>query len=58
MSNEVGEGIVPGTALGRAFRDRQGVLNQRAAAAASTVVKMIAGIPLVVKPRPDLEVVL
>ncbi len=58
VSNEVGEGIVPGTALGRAFRDRQGVLNQRAAAAASVVVKMVAGLPVVVKPRTDPEIVL
>lgn len=58
VSNEVGEGIVPGTSLGRAFRDRQGVLNQRAAAVAGVVVKMVAGLPLVVKPRADPEVVL
>jgi adenosylcobinamide kinase/adenosylcobinamide-phosphate guanylyltransferase len=58
VSNEVGEGIVPGTALGRAFRDEQGVLNQRVAAAATAVVKMVAGLPLVVKPRTDPEILL
>jgi len=56
VSNEVGEGIVPTTALGRAFRDQQGVLNRQVAEAADTVVKMVAGCPLVVKPSRDPEV--
>ncbi|WP_332461091.1 bifunctional adenosylcobinamide kinase/adenosylcobinamide-phosphate guanylyltransferase [Acuticoccus mangrovi] len=55
VANEVGEGIVPATPLGRAFRDRQGMLNQRLARAADTVVKMVAGYPLVVKPNPHPE---
>ncbi|MCF3933182.1 bifunctional adenosylcobinamide kinase/adenosylcobinamide-phosphate guanylyltransferase [Acuticoccus sp. M5D2P5] len=58
ISNEVGEGIVPATALGRAFRDQQGVLNQRLASAASTVVKMVAGCPLIVKPTSQPELTL
>jgi len=49
ISNEVGGGIVPGTAMGRAFRDAQGVLNQRIAAAADTVVSVTAGLPQVLK---------
>ena len=49
VSNEVGLGVVPDTALGRAFRDAQGILNQRVAAIAGRVVLMTAGIPLVVK---------
>ncbi|WP_420391780.1 bifunctional adenosylcobinamide kinase/adenosylcobinamide-phosphate guanylyltransferase [Acuticoccus sp.] len=58
VANEVGEGIVPATPLGRDFRDRQGVLNQRMAVAATTVVKMVAGCPLVVKPAPAPSIVL
>ena len=49
VSNEVGQGIVPATPLGRAFRDAQGRLNQRVAAQADRVVLMVAGIPMVVK---------
>lgn len=56
VSNEVGEGIVPATALGRSFRDLQGMLNQRVARAADTVVKMVAGCPLLVKPARDPEI--
>jgi len=56
VSNEVGEGIVPTTALGRSFRDRQGMLNQRVAQVADTVVKMVAGCPLVVKPSREPEI--
>ncbi|WP_205648569.1 bifunctional adenosylcobinamide kinase/adenosylcobinamide-phosphate guanylyltransferase [Acuticoccus kandeliae] len=56
VSNEVGEGIVPQTSLGRAFRDEQGVLNQRLARSATTVVKMVAGYPLVVKPSSQPEI--
>lgn len=58
VSNEVGEGIVPATPLGRAFRDAQGMLNQRVAAAADAVVLMVAGCPVTVKPRQDPEVIL
>ena len=49
VANEVGSGIVPDNALGRRFRDLQGVLNQRLAARADRVVLMVAGLPLVVK---------
>jgi len=50
VSNEVGQGIVPATPLGRRFRDAQGVLNQRMAALADQVELVVAGIPLRVKP--------
>jgi adenosylcobinamide kinase / adenosylcobinamide-phosphate guanylyltransferase len=49
VANEVGSGIVPDHALGRKFRDLQGLLNQRIAARADRVVLMVAGLPLALK---------
>lgn len=49
VSSEVGLGLVPGTPLGRRFRDAQGQLNQRLAAQAGRVVFVAAGLPLVLK---------
>ncbi len=49
VSNEVGQGIVPDNALARRFRDEAGRLNQQVAAAAGTVLLMVAGLPLKVK---------
>lgn len=49
VSNEVGLGIVPDNALARRFRDEAGILHQRIAQVADTVVFMVAGLPLKVK---------
>ncbi|MEW4466212.1 bifunctional adenosylcobinamide kinase/adenosylcobinamide-phosphate guanylyltransferase [Parasphingorhabdus sp. JC815] len=49
VSNEVGSGIVPDSALGREFRDEAGRMNQRIAAAAGNVALITAGLPLWLK---------
>ncbi|MEM1361011.1 MAG: bifunctional adenosylcobinamide kinase/adenosylcobinamide-phosphate guanylyltransferase [Pseudomonadota bacterium] len=49
VSNEVGQGIVPETSLGRRFRGLQGALNQDLAKQADRVVAVMAGLPLVLK---------
>jgi adenosylcobinamide kinase/adenosylcobinamide-phosphate guanylyltransferase len=51
VSNEVGSGIVPASALARRFQDEQGRLNQEVAALCDTVTLVVAGIAVAVKPR-------
>ncbi|MFN3822584.1 MAG: bifunctional adenosylcobinamide kinase/adenosylcobinamide-phosphate guanylyltransferase [Pseudorhodobacter sp.] len=49
VTNEVGWSVVPENALARRFRDEQGRLNQRLAAAAGRVALVVAGLPLWLK---------
>ena len=49
VSNEVGLSIVPENALARAFRDEQGLANQRLAEIADEVVFIAAGLPVILK---------
>lgn len=55
VTNEVGQGVVPDTPMGRAFRNIQGRFNQRAAAQADSVIAVMSGLPLALKgPLPEL----
>lgn len=56
VSNEVGMGIVPDNVMARQFRDYAGTINQGVAAAASEVVMMYAGLPLVLKDAADIKI--
>lgn len=49
ITNEVGWSIVPENAIARRFRDWSGLMNQRFAAIADSVVLMVCGIPTRVK---------
>jgi adenosylcobinamide kinase/adenosylcobinamide-phosphate guanylyltransferase len=51
VSNEIGQGVHAETPAGRKFTDLHGFLNQHIAAAADTVVLMVAGIPFALKGR-------
>jgi adenosylcobinamide kinase/adenosylcobinamide-phosphate guanylyltransferase len=52
VSNEVGAGLVPETALGRAFRDQAGLINQHLAVSAHQVLYMVAGLAMPLKALP------
>ncbi|MDR0285478.1 MAG: bifunctional adenosylcobinamide kinase/adenosylcobinamide-phosphate guanylyltransferase [Propionibacteriaceae bacterium] len=49
VTNEVGWGMVPLSALGRAYADVLGRLNQHCAALADEVVLLVAGVPVRIK---------
>lgn len=49
VTNEVGMGLVPENARGRAFRDAQGRLNQQVATVADQVEFIAAGLPICLK---------
>ena len=49
VTNEVGCGLVPESAVGRMFRDLQGRVNQKAGELADEVFLVAAGIPVVIK---------
>jgi adenosylcobinamide kinase/adenosylcobinamide-phosphate guanylyltransferase len=49
VSNEVGSGIVPASALARRFQDEQGRLNQEVAAMCDSVTLVVAGIAVPIK---------
>jgi adenosyl cobinamide kinase/adenosyl cobinamide phosphate guanylyltransferase/sugar phosphate isomerase/epimerase len=51
ISNELGQGTIPITPLGRLFTDLQGLMNQQVARVAHKVVKLEAGIPLILKEK-------
>jgi adenosylcobinamide kinase/adenosylcobinamide-phosphate guanylyltransferase len=52
VSNEVGAGIVPASALGRTFRDWQGRANQALAQRCDAATLVVAGLPRLIKPAP------
>jgi adenosylcobinamide kinase/adenosylcobinamide-phosphate guanylyltransferase len=53
VGNEIGLGVIPMGREVRAFVDALGQLNQRMAACCARVTLMVAGLPLVVKDRPE-----
>lgn len=49
VTSELGQGVVPASAVGRAFRDMAGEVNQIVAAACPVVVLVSCGLPLALK---------
>lgn len=52
VSNEVGSGVVPSSALGRAFRDELGRVNRLVAARSAAVYYLVAGMTVDLTPLP------
>lgn len=52
VSEEVGFGVHPPTAVGRQFRDALGLLNQQVAAASDEAILVVAGRILTLEPAP------
>ena len=52
VTNEIGSGGVSDNALQRRFTDLQGWMNQYIASRADTVILMVSGIPVNIKPQP------
>jgi len=52
VSSEVGMGVVPENIHARQFRDYAGILHQRVAEVADSLIMMVAGVPIVVKGPP------
>ena len=50
VTNEVGNGIVPESPVGRLFRDLHGLINQQVASEADFVYQTVAGILVLIKP--------
>ena len=50
VTNEVGLGIIPDNAAARLYRDLLGRCNQVMAGAADSVILMVSGLPLTLKP--------
>jgi len=51
VTDEVGSGVVPEYPTGRRFRDLLGWTNQKVGKVADQIILMVAGHPLVVKPK-------
>ncbi len=49
VSNEVGMGLIPATAMSRAYRDLAGSVNQKIGAVADEAFLVVSGIPLKLK---------
>lgn len=56
VSNEVGSGVVPAYALGRAFRDALGAANRTVAARADAVYHVVAGLAVDLKAQGAISV--
>lgn len=59
VTNELGQGVVPGNAMARRFRDQHGWMNQAVADVANEVWMSVSGQPLRLKPaRENMDAIL